>query len=382
MERAQAVVRMKPCCITLVMLALVAAVAARAQNPSGEAVALSLQSNVVRIVAHLGAGAIAREGFGFVVGEDLGQLYIVTADHVVRGDGPDEIDKKPTVIFFQDQGKAYTGELLGTHLPRGQGDLAVLRIQSPPRFAWNRKAQARDPVKRGTDVWFIGKLGAWYVPTRPGAVNEVEPSGTLRVDGLPVSVGTSGAPLLSQDGILGMIVTDTGAFSEATPLDVIRRAIEYWRYPWQLEAGLPEKQEEKPERSSSPTPPVQTPRKKQEAGDSITTATLMTEGETVRGSLVPGQNRHFFQFKASSAKTRVILRKRSKRGFQGAVDIYDHDENRVDGKAEGVVLIGPGQDQPISLSIESNPGEIYYIMIRDLGSNPSSDYELTVRKAD
>jgi hypothetical protein len=381
MERTQAVIRMKPWCITLVMLVLAAAIAARAQNPSGEAIALSLQSNIVRIVAHLGAGAIAREGFGFVVGEDSGQLYIVTADHVVRGDGPDDIDKKPTVIFFQDPGKEYAGELLGTHLPRGQGDLAVLRIQSPPRFVWNRKAQALDSAKRGTEVWFIGKLGAWYVPTRPGAVNEVEPSGTIRVDGLPVSVGTSGAPLLSQSGILGMIVTDTGAFSEATPLDVIRRAIEYWRYPWQLEAGPPKKQEERPERSSSPTPPGQTQIKKQEASDSIITATLMTEGEIVRGSLVPGQNRHFFQFKASSTKTRVILRKRSQRGFQGAVDIYDHDENKVAGKTEGVVLLGT-QDQPVSLSFESNPSEIYYIMIRDLGSNTSSDYELTVRKAD
>jgi hypothetical protein len=381
MERAQAVVCMKPWCITLVMLVLAAAVAARAQNPSGEAVALSLQSNVVRIVAHLGAGAIAREGFGFVVGEDSGQLYIVTADHVVRADGPDEIDQKPTVTFFQDRGKEYVGELLGTHLPRGQGDLAVLRIPSPPRFAWNRKAQALDSAKRGTEVWFIGKLGAWYVPTRPGAVNEIEPSGIIRIDGLPVSVGTSGAPLLSQHGILGVIVTDTGAFSEATPLDVIRRAIEYWRYPWQLEAGPPTKQEERPERSSSPPPPAQSQIKKQETGDSITTATLMPEGETGRGSLVPGQNRHFFQFKASSNKTRVILRKRSQRGFQEAVDIYDRDENRVAGKAEGVALLG-SQDQPVTLSFESNPGEIYYIMIRDLGSNTSSDYELTVRKAD
>jgi hypothetical protein len=381
MERAQAVVRIKLWCITLVMLVLAAAIAAHAQNPSGEAVALTLQSNVVRIVAHLGAGAIAREGFGFVVGEDSGQLYIVTADHVVRGDGPDEIDQKPIVIFFQDPGKQYAGELLGTHLPRGQGDLAALRIQSPPRFAWNRKAQALDPVKRGTDVWFIGRRGEWYVPTRPGTVNEVELSGTIRVDGLPVSVGTSGAPLIAQHGILGMIVTDTGAFSEATPLDVIRRAIEYWRYPWQLEAGPPTKQDEKPERPSSPTPPVQSQIKKPETGDSITTATLLPEGETVRGSLVPGQNRHFFQFKASSSKTRVILRKRSKRGFQGAVDVYDRDENRIAGRAESVVLLG-SQDQPVTLSFESNPGEIYYIMIRDLGSNTSSDYELTVRKAD
>ena len=145
MEWAQTVFRMKPWWVALAMLAMVAAVAAQAQNPSREDVVRNLRSNVVRIIVHPGAGALAREGFGFVVGEDEGQLYIVTADHVVRGDGPDDIDKKPTVIFFQDQGKEYAGELLGTHLPRRQGDLAVLRIPSPPKFAWNRKAQAPAP---------------------------------------------------------------------------------------------------------------------------------------------------------------------------------------------------------------------------------------------
>jgi hypothetical protein len=257
---------------------------------------------------------------------------------------------------------------LGTHLPRGQGDLAVLRIQSPPRFAWNRKAQARDPVKRGTDVWFIGKLGAWYVPTRPGAVNEVEPSGTIRVDGLPVSVGTSGAPLISQSGILGMIVTDTGAFSEATPLDLIRRVIARWHYPWQLELYGPTDQI------------TMTQNAELEPNISITTAKLIAEGTTLSGSLVPGQDRHFFQFKASSTKTRVILRKRSKSGFQGAVDVYDHNEKRVAGVHEGVALLGPGQNQPITLSFESRPGELYYIAAIALGSNARGDYELTVRK--
>jgi Trypsin-like peptidase domain len=366
MEWAQAVFRMKPWCVALVMLVMAAAVAARAQNPSGEDVALKLRSNVVRIVAHLGAGATAREGFGFMVGEDSGQLYIVTADHVVRGDGPDDIDKKPTVIFFQDPGKEYGGELLGTHLPRGRGDLAVLRIQSPPKFKWNRNAQAAASVERGTDVWFIGKLGEWYVPTRPGAVNEAEPSGTIRVEGLPVSVGTSGAPLISQSGILGMIVTDAGAFSEATPLDLVRRAIERWHYPWQL-APL------------GPQEPPQTAQR--ELGISITTAKSITEGTTVRGSLVPGQDRYFFQFKASSTKIRVILRKLSKGGFRSAVDVYDHNEVRVAREGGGPPpLIRQPEDQPISLSFKSNPGELYYVVVTALESNARGDYELTVRK--
>jgi hypothetical protein len=204
---------------------------------------------VVRIIAHIGAGAAPRDGFGFVVGEDAGQLYIVTADHLVRGDGPDESDRHPTVIFFQDQGTQYSGDLLGTDLPRGQGDVAVIRLKPVQKIGWKMAAKAAEPVGRDTKTWFIGKLGEWYVPTRPGFVNEVEPNGTIRLDGLPVSVGTSGAPLISAGGIVGMVVTDASVFSEATPLDVIQRAFEKWNYPWQLVA-TEGPQSPRPERTS------------------------------------------------------------------------------------------------------------------------------------
>jgi len=72
---------------------------------------------------------------------------------------------------------------------------------------------------------------------------------------------------------------------------------------------------------------------------SITSAKPIAEGTTLSGSLVPGQERHFFQFTASSPKTRVIVRKRSKAGFQGAVDVYDQNEKRVAQVREGVTLL-------------------------------------------
>src|SRR5262245_14619649 len=172
-----------------------------------------------------------------------------------------------------------------------------------------------------------------------------------------------------------MIVTDTGAFSEVTPLDVIRRAIAYWHYPWQLEAGPPQKQEE---RSAQPPPSVPT-QQAAKVGDSITTATLIAEETTVRGSIGAGQDRYFFQFKASSPKTRVILRKLAARGFRAAVDVYDYVENRVAGQTEVGVLLGP-MDRPISLAFESKPGEIYYIEVKLFESSVRGDYELTVRK--
>lgn len=119
-----------------------------------------------------------------------------------------------------------------------------------------------------------------------------------------------------------------------------------------------------------------------EPGPSITTAKPIAEGTTLSGSLVPGQERHFFQFTASSPKTRVIVRKRSKAGFQGAVDVYDQNEKRVAQVREGVSLL-PGinpEDQPLTLAFESRPGELYYIMVSVLASNTRGDYEITVRE--
>jgi hypothetical protein len=117
-------------------------------------------------------------------------------------------------------------------------------------------------------------------------------------------------------------------------------------------------------------------------GTSFATATSVAEGATLSDSLVPGQARHFFQFTASRSKIRVIVRKRSQDGFQGAVDVYDRNEKRVAQVHEGVSLLAGihPQDQPLTLTFESRPGELYYIAVAALGSNARGDYELTVRE--
>jgi hypothetical protein len=115
---------------------------------------------------------------------------------------------------------------------------------------------------------------------------------------------------------------------------------------------------------------------------SFATATSVAEGTTLSGSLVPGQARHFFQFTASRSKIRVIVRKRSQDGFQGAVDVYDQNKKRVAQAHEGVSLLSGihPQDQPLTLVFKSRPGELYYIAVAALGSNARGDYELTVRE--
>lgn len=118
--------------------------------------------------------------------------------------------------------------------------------------------------------------------------------------------------------------------------------------------------------------------------DRSDTAKLIAVGATIRGSTVTGQDEYFFKFTASSAKTRIILRKRSAGGFQAAVDVYDHDEQRVAGVNEGggvaLVVVPGSQDRPVTFPVPSAPGEIYYIKVKIfLEPKANAEYELTVR---
>ena len=95
----------------------------------------------------------------------------------------------------------------------------------------------------GDPVWFIGRDREWYVSASPGAFNRASQiDRRVRIDNLPVRVGTSGAPLLSSAGIIGMIIRDASAAEAvAVPISAIRLAFEEWGLPWQLRAssGVP-----------------------------------------------------------------------------------------------------------------------------------------------
>lgn len=110
-----------------------------------------------------------------------------------------------------------------------------------------------------------------------------------------------------------------------------------------------------------------------EPNDHITAANLITEGATVRGSIGTKQDRDFFKIKTSGSATRVILRKLSLPGFGATVEIYDSVESKIKGNTKF-------DDEPVTLSFESNAGSIYFIMVKSYNYQYTGDYELTVRK--
>jgi hypothetical protein len=205
----------------------------QAQRLVGDELALSLRNNVVSIVVKREGGE--EEGFGFIIGRRADKLFIVTANHVVRGRDPKPEDRTPrvTVEYFQDRGQFYNATLHGTSYP--SLDLAVLEAKSPQGVRENQQVVgSQKDVQRGIPVWFIGRTRQWFVPSIPGRINEVTADLKIIVENLDVQPGTSGAPLIAESGIIGMIVEDEAGLSRALPIEIINRAIEGWNLPWDL----------------------------------------------------------------------------------------------------------------------------------------------------
>jgi hypothetical protein len=225
--------------------------ALQAQQSAGETLSLALRSNVVSIVAERSDGI--QNGFGFIVGERQGQVYIVTANHVVRSSGPDTTSQI-LIKYFHEQGRAYQATLLETS--HQAYDLAVLQARAPTGLTWQQDALGLQKVERGTPVWFVGRSAEWYVPTVPGRINTFTLDAKYLIDNLPVRVGTSGAPLIADKGIIGMITADAGESSQAVSIEVIGRAFAQWNLPWGL---TPPRRTSGTGRQDRPTTPADTP---------------------------------------------------------------------------------------------------------------------------
>jgi hypothetical protein len=231
-ERAHSARQVKLAVFLLLVVGALDVDRAAAQSARGDTLAEELRKNVVRVISRPSTG-FPTFGFGFIVGERSGSVYIVTADHNVRD--ASGTANPSGIIFFTDQGQEYPGYLLGTRLVREAGDVAVIRAEPPAGFSWRRDVRASAPPQRHDDVWFIGLNDKWFIPAKSGAVSTVEPN-RIRFEGLPVRQGTSGAPLITSKGIVGMVTVDADVYAEATPIAVIERAFAEWQYPWNLGA--------------------------------------------------------------------------------------------------------------------------------------------------
>ena len=169
-------------------------------------------------------------GFGFVIGERDGNLLIATPRHIVGDHSSIDIE------FCQKSGTTLTAKVHPPYLSQISGlDLAILEIQPPHNFVFRKDVWDFREPKNGEQIWFVGKQEfCWFVPAIPGAINTTSPeasSNVMVLEGLGVKTGTSGAPVITDTGIVGMVTHD----DRAIPIGQIKREWEKrWHLPWSL----------------------------------------------------------------------------------------------------------------------------------------------------
>ncbi len=207
----------------------------------GDKVSKAYKPLVVQISADFARGN--EDGFGFIVGEEGGFFYIVTANHVVRTMKSDNPTRKVWLRFFWDPGgKRKDAELLGNMHKRH--DLALLRIAKDKVFmadkvSWGKQAYCKEWIDE-EPVWFIGRQKKWYVPSdrrAGGMINtEADLDGIVHFDINSIKPGSSGAPLIIEKGIVGMVIEDVVDEARAVNIDLVRRFVSK-AYPdaWNLD---------------------------------------------------------------------------------------------------------------------------------------------------
>jgi S1-C subfamily serine protease len=223
-------------------------------RPPGEQRAWAMLDDVVRISERASGALTGEQGFGFVVGARGEEIYIVTADHVVR-DGSGKPYGDVLVTFPDDQGAPLPAALLDLRLPEDHGDLAILRLKHPLEspFTWPTIASTEN-LSLGTKAWRIGKQQHWIPSAEPGQFYGLQGAIWLGFDGLDTPPGSSGGPVVTASGVIGMVVADggqSGVPDRVLPIGTIEMQMRQWDLPWNLLS------------SAMPTPtsprPVQSP---------------------------------------------------------------------------------------------------------------------------
>lgn len=184
-----------------------------------------IKPNVVRIRTADAIYGTGPSGFGIIIRENQSnkELNIITAAHVIL-DAEDEVADSVKLQFYRSDSWA-VAEVLKYD---SEKDLALLKVRKPRNVSWYYALFGKE-IKRHDKVWFVGRGEEWYVPTIRyiGAVNKHDRENIV-VDMIGAVEGSSGAPLVSRKGIIGMLTKKEG---ESILCLSISRAKEIYQ-PW------------------------------------------------------------------------------------------------------------------------------------------------------
>jgi Trypsin-like peptidase domain len=210
---------------------------------SGEALAATLRQNLV----WLEADDIGEHGYGVVVGGNANTLWIVTARHVVAKSAmlgltaPDQVSQQIRVRFCAlpaDEKKPDRAAASPVaDWDSGGQDIALLAVARPRDHAVVARALAPQVVV-GEPVWLLGSDdNCALVPAQGQVRASADASHNLRIDfpGNLVQGGSSGAPVLSGYGMLGLMKSvDSPTSTVHAMADLQRRVQAHPGARWEL----------------------------------------------------------------------------------------------------------------------------------------------------
>jgi hypothetical protein len=220
--------RIQVLCLGVALLAATASLAQdRAANDAVE------KAKQLTVMINVTTDGDTRPGAGIIFGVANEQIYIATANHLVRRGMSTASEIR--VEFPWLRGQPVPAELL-TYYDERALDLAVIVVDRAKarigrtHLPWDRLVTAQT-LAHDSGVFAIGYPNGSAFDVSAGQISQVEAVLLkYRVPGL-LPGGYSGGPLVDKDGrIVGMIVRDQPPDGEATPIDLIVKQLRAWNY--------------------------------------------------------------------------------------------------------------------------------------------------------
>lgn len=206
-----------------VLLLACATVQAATTFDDGPTLAQRLLAAVVRIDAE-------EHGFGLLVGADRDFLYVATARHVVGS------ADQATVHGCDPALPSDTAALHIASFDMASDDLALLRMRRPANFNMpTRVLAAPEQVAVADASWLLGRDDRCAVLPRSGAVAARPNARALwRVDMPGVLGGSSGAPVATGRGVIGITTDSDNANITVLDIALIARRVRASALPFDL----------------------------------------------------------------------------------------------------------------------------------------------------
>lgn len=224
----------------IVMLLVLATFSA---NAAPSSVAASLRPNVVTVAAKINDSY--HKGFAIIVGENSDRYYFATANHVVRGAKPRDRTQELYVQFYQAEALKFEAELHS--VSDRKNDIAFFTVRKDQNTAPLAAIQDRPPLilfrwdaiggvdndLLGQPVSSIGGHGKWELISGNARVaNQEIPF--LYVEQLNVDRGSSGSPLLDQNGMVGLLSEHDANTTKVVSLARVQALAQQYGIPWNL----------------------------------------------------------------------------------------------------------------------------------------------------